>query len=203
MASLANAAAQAARANWPALRRKRKPGEPLTIWQAEPGVELAFLLWGPCVAAWTHWTGLRTVGCPGLQHDCRWCGVQLPRPKWYVGAWSLQHAKTPLHRPGRCVVELTLAARRGCPSLAYPAETLVGRRLILGRQNKRPNGEAYAKVSEVATGSPPSARAVDPAQALIRTWSTGEDALTVDQIKLLLLLARPISVEVDLKGGSA
>jgi hypothetical protein len=182
------------RSNWPALRRRRSPGERLAVWEALPKVELAFLVWGPAVPTWTHWTGLRTIGCVGRDCGCVWCPAQLPRPRWYVGAYALEHHPTEDWKPGRCAVSLTLAARRCCPDLRYPMFGLVGRRLLVGRRTHRASSESWARLSSVPSDSLPPDKWVDPRQVLLRLWSQGVDALAVEQIERLLDMAAELRV---------
>jgi len=179
------------RPGFPPLRRarRRRPGENLTIWQALPAVELAFLCWGTIRCCWTHWTGLRTIGCISAPRGCLYCFDQLPRPKWYLGAYSLQHGEKRRQTPGRCVAELTLAARRGCPDLAAPPADFWGRRLLLGRLDRKAKSEAYARLKPVDAEGLPAGRPVEPRQVLRCVWTEGPGALTVDQVDLALDLA--------------
>jgi hypothetical protein len=201
MRKSAESVATAARTNWPALRRARRPGEPLTVWQARPRIEQSFIAWGDVCAAWTHWTGFRTVGCPGRHHDCPWCRVQTPRPKWYAGAYALGSGLAPEEHQGRCAVELTLAARRGCSSWGLPLAARHGRRFTVGRVDHRRAAQVWCRFDPGLYSPLPTARRVDPRNVLRRLWTSGPDALTLHQVEELLVRAEPLNVEVDLLGG--
>lgn len=188
MPQLPNGDSAHAPAHWPPITRRRLPGERLDVWHARPRVCLQFQLRSGLQAAMTHWTGEATSPCVGP--GCTWCADQRPRWKGYLGAYALQDYRLPtgaLWRKGRCVVEITSAARMDCPRLGLAGDALAGRTLRVWREGDRLKSQVRCALIDQYTDGLADRRPVDPRQVLRRLWCVGEPRIAVADLDLLFL----------------
>jgi hypothetical protein len=174
------------RAHWPRPRRAAPIGENLAIWHALPGHTWRHVICGITVNAYTHWTGRRTISCIGREYGCTWCGEQVPCYHCYVGAWSPIDGPRRYWRRGRCVVELSPAARLDCPRLALPVDALVGRTLVSMRTGPKLRSRATCGIDDAAPIDPRARVTVDTRGVLLRVWSNGPQACQLEAIQRML-----------------
>lgn len=174
--------------------------ERLWIWSALGGQEFRFGLVTSPVGALTHWTGVRTVPCIG--ESCELCPKQQARVKFYCGAIALQsYADRKVNWPrGRCLVELTEAARRDCPALGMPLQGIQGRILHLARLGPRANGRVSCWLSESLASAATAARPIDVRKTLVGIWGHGPQA--VQQLFCQAMLQQ-IATIVATEGGDS